>query len=119
MPFIPRSIIVKSEVPLCATEIISYGASHNYETRVFLIDQPGKPKPNVYQLNKQLHEYAVNKTDELRKTSPKIRFSITGESVYYKFNDKRQAKAPFSCPNVDQNIKSFFWSSIFISSCFT
>ena len=108
MPYVPRSIVSKSDTPLCAVEIISYGTSEKYQSHVFLIDQPTKPKPIAYPLNKQLLEYAGSKIDELRKTNPKIRFSITGESIYYKFNGKRQVEADFSYPDVDPNIKSVF-----------
>ena len=108
MPYVPRSIVSKSDTPLCAVEIISYGTSEKYHSHVFLIDQPTKPKPIAYPLNKQLLEYAGSKIDELRKTNPKIRFSITGESIYYKFNGKRQVEADFSYPDVDPNIKSVF-----------
>lgn len=108
VPYVPRSIVVRCDTPACGVELISYGVSNKFDHRIFLVDQPDLPKPYAYPINKDTLRFARENINELSCTHPKIRFSITGESIFYKFNDKTQVEADYSYPNVDPNIKSVF-----------
>lgn len=108
MPFVPRSIVVKSEAPLCAVEVVAYGTSQQFAPNIFLIGDPTKQFPVAYSLNRQILEYAAARVDKLRATMPVIRFSITGEGVYYKFIHGRQIETDLDYPDVDPNIRSVF-----------
>lgn len=108
LPYVPRSIVVKSEVPLCAVEVVTYGTSSNYESNLYLVTDPTKKSPFAYPINKALLEYARSKIKDLQAAHPLLRFAITGESVYYKFNNEKQQETDFAFPVADPNIKSVF-----------
>lgn len=108
LPYVPRSIIAKSDTPPCVVEIYSYGASRNYDSKLYQVDNPSKPKPTPYPVNKAVLDFAGTKINHLRATFPTMRFAITGESVCYTFSNHQQKEIDFSYPNPYPKIKSVF-----------
>lgn len=108
MPFVPRSIVVKSEVPLCAIEVFAYATSQFFVPNIYLIGTPDQKYPLAYSINRQTLEYAAARVDKLRQTMAPIRFAITGEGLYYKFVHGRQIETTLDYPDVDPSIKSVF-----------
>ncbi|KAK8857797.1 hypothetical protein M9Y10_016210 [Tritrichomonas musculus] len=108
MPFVPRSVLAKVDVPLCAVEINGNGTSQHYTTNVHLITEPDSDLPFPYPVNKATLEYAARNINELMKTLPLIRFAITGECFYYKSIRGREVETDLSYPDVNPSVLSVF-----------
>lgn len=109
MPFVPRSIMAKLDVPLCAVEVIGEGTANIFNTRINFIDDPSDPElPFAYPVNKETLEYAQRNINEMCKNAPMVRFSITGECFYYISKDGKENDTKLKYPDVNPSIKCVF-----------
>lgn len=108
MPFVPKSVILKNDQPLCAVEILGTDTGNNYSNEVILFTDKDATNVIPYPLNQTTLKYTANNIGELRKTFSRVRFAITGESVYYKYVNGRQKEADLAYPNAYNALKSVF-----------
>ena len=104
MPFVPRSILIHNDLLNCVVEIISYG-SQKYISIVHLLDEN---PPKVLPLNSITLDFAAKNIDLLAKTSPQIRFGITGESLTYKFINGHPKDPILKYPDVSSELEYVF-----------
>ena len=114
LPFTPKSVVFKSEMPLCFIELMAIGC-RNYESRVYLPDDNAAPPPLAYNLNaKLIDELAKDENrSKLVTMSPEYRIALTGESFIYMFRQGRQVTADLEIPDTSPELKSVFgdWTS--------
>lgn len=106
--YIPNSIIIKYDNPLCAIDFIGDMINNDYTEKIYIIDENNQDNPIPYPLNKATLDFALLYIHKLGKTCPQIWFSITGENFYYKQHEGHEIEAKFSNPDFDQKIKSVF-----------
>ena len=104
MPFVPRSILIKNDVPKCYVELTSYG-TQNFTHHIYL---PDSKLPTALPINSNTLDYVSKYVDILAQTLPRIRFAITGESFIYKFINGKQRDIDLRFPDTRAGLKSVF-----------
>ena len=114
LPFTPKSVVFKYELPFCFVEVMAVGCL-NYESRLYLPDDEAAPPPLAYNLNPGLIDELAKDANrsKLVTMSPQYRIALTGESFVYKFCEGRQVTADLEIPDTRPELKSVFgdWTS--------
>ena len=112
LPYVPRSILIKNQNPLCAIEI-TYHNTCNYDTTLHFFTDESEEVPRAYCLNAAILKLLAGDTRKLSAQIPKYRFALTGECFLYHKVNGRQVEIDLEYPDTRPVLNTVFgeWAS--------
>jgi hypothetical protein len=107
LPYVPRAILVKRDIPALVVEIYSVGSS-SYDTHLHLFQDPTANIPVAYNLNAAVLDHVAQQGTKLADAVPAYRFAITGECISYRTFQNKQVDLPLERPNASPTLDSVF-----------
>jgi hypothetical protein len=107
LPFVPRSLLVKCDVPLCVVEIYSTSVK-DYDTSIHFLDSGTCPA--AYRINKTLIEYVSSPAmiQKLSGDKPPYRFALTGKNLVCRTANDQQLESELGSPSTAPELNTVF-----------